>query len=84
LATWAIIFGAEHRLLPKISPKSGANPTTSSYNSGVVNFYNATGSLAPFENKNILFFFENRSSLHRKIGSRTNFGCFLSKYKLKY
>jgi hypothetical protein len=27
------------------------------------NFYNATGSLARFENKNILFYFEKRSSL---------------------
>jgi hypothetical protein len=26
--------------------RSGANPTTSIYNAGVVNFYNATGSLA--------------------------------------
>jgi hypothetical protein len=31
--------------------------------SGVVNFYNATGSLARIENKNILFYFEKRSSL---------------------
>jgi hypothetical protein len=29
----------------------GANPTTSIYNASVVNFYNATGSLARFENK---------------------------------
>jgi hypothetical protein len=34
------------------------------YNAGVVNFYNATDSLARFENKkNILFFFEKRSSI---------------------
>jgi hypothetical protein len=30
------------------------------YNASVVNFYNATGSLARFENKNILFCFEKR------------------------
>jgi hypothetical protein len=41
----------------------GLNPTTSIYNASVVNFYNATGSLARFENKNILFYFEKRSSL---------------------
>jgi hypothetical protein len=29
----------------------GANPTTSIYNASVVNFYNATGSHAGFENK---------------------------------
>jgi hypothetical protein len=34
------------------------NPTTSSYNASAVNFYNATGSLACFENKNISFYFE--------------------------
>jgi hypothetical protein len=48
------------------------------YNASVVNFYNATGSLARFENKNILFCFEKRSSLlqrwrckfkNRRIGS---------------
>jgi hypothetical protein len=32
------------------------------YNASVVNFYNAMGSLARFENKNILFCFEKRSS----------------------
>jgi hypothetical protein len=31
----------------------GVNPTIASYNASVVNFYNATGSLALFENKNI-------------------------------
>jgi hypothetical protein len=35
----------------------GANPTISSYNASVVNFYNATGSLERFENKNIIFSF---------------------------
>jgi hypothetical protein len=42
---------------------SGANPTIASYNASAVNFYNATGSLARLENKNILFFFEKRCSL---------------------
>jgi hypothetical protein len=49
-------------------------------------FYKATGSLARFENKNILFFFENRSSplqrwrcavckfKSRRIGSWAKFG----------
>jgi hypothetical protein len=44
----------------KSAPHSGPNPTTSSCN---VIFYNAAGSLARFENKNILFYFEERSSL---------------------
>jgi hypothetical protein len=29
------------------------NPTIAIYNASVVNFYNATGSLARFENKNV-------------------------------
>jgi hypothetical protein len=37
--------------------QSGANPTIASYNASVVNFYNATGSLVRFENKNIIFYF---------------------------
>jgi hypothetical protein len=36
---------------------SGANPTIASYNASAVNFYNATGSLARFENKNIILYF---------------------------
>jgi hypothetical protein len=40
----------------------GANPTIVIYSASVVNFYNATGSLARFENKNILLYFEKRSS----------------------
>jgi hypothetical protein len=36
----------------------GLNPKTSIYNASVVNFYNDTGSLARFENKNTLFYFE--------------------------
>jgi hypothetical protein len=43
---------------PDLRP--GANPTIAS----VVIFYNATGSQARFENKNILFYFEKRSGLH--------------------
>jgi hypothetical protein len=39
-----------------ISPRV-ANPTIASYNASVVNFYNATGSLPRFENKNIIFYF---------------------------
>jgi hypothetical protein len=60
---------------------AGANPTIAIYNASVVNFYNATGSLARFENKNILFSFEKHSSLlqrwrcscklkNRRIGPR--------------
>jgi hypothetical protein len=41
----------------------GPNPTTSIYSASVVYFYNAAGSLACFENKNILFYFENGSGL---------------------
>jgi hypothetical protein len=35
---------------------SGPNPMTSIYNASVVNFYNATGSPARFENINIEFY----------------------------
>jgi hypothetical protein len=42
---------------------SGANPTIVIYNASVVNFYNATGSLARFKKKNILFYYVKRSSL---------------------
>jgi hypothetical protein len=41
----------------------GDNPTIASYNASVVNFCSSTGSLASFENKNIFFVFEKRSSL---------------------
>jgi hypothetical protein len=44
---------------------SGANPTIAIYNASVVKFYNATGSSGRFENKNILFYFEKRSTLQR-------------------
>jgi hypothetical protein len=40
-----------------INIQPGANPTIAIYNASVVNFYNATGSLEHFENKNIIFYF---------------------------
>jgi hypothetical protein len=56
--------------LPKIGKKTqkiviitstpGANPT--SYNTSAVTIYNATSSLVRFENKNIFFHFEKRST----------------------
>jgi hypothetical protein len=42
------------------SADSRAKPTIASCNASVVNFYNATGSLARFENKNVLFYIEKR------------------------
>jgi hypothetical protein len=47
-----------------------ANPTIVIYNASIVNFYNATGSLACFENKNILFYFEKRWNCSCKFKSR--------------
>jgi hypothetical protein len=41
------------------SSTTGANPTIASYNASVVIFYNATDSLARFENKIIFFYFKN-------------------------
>jgi hypothetical protein len=41
----------------------GANSTIASYNASAVIIYNAAGSLARFENNNIIFSFEKRSSL---------------------
>jgi hypothetical protein len=38
---------------------TGANPTIASYNASVVNFYNATDSLACFENKIIFLYLKN-------------------------
>jgi hypothetical protein len=37
--------------------KLGVNPTIAGYNASVVNFYNATGSLARFENKKYFILF---------------------------
>jgi hypothetical protein len=39
------------------------NPTIVSYNASAVKIYNATSSLVRFENKNIFFCLEKRSSL---------------------
>jgi hypothetical protein len=47
----------EHAARARFNFISGANPTIASYNASVVNFYNATGSLARFENKNTIFYF---------------------------
>jgi hypothetical protein len=44
----------------------GANPTIVSYNARAVNFYNATSSLARFENKNMTLYSEKRSSLAQR------------------
>jgi hypothetical protein len=46
---------------------SGANLTIARYNASVVYFYNATGSQARFENKNILFYFEKLSNLFTRL-----------------
>jgi hypothetical protein len=43
--------------------RPGANPTIVSYNASAVKIYNATGSLVRFENKNIFFWLEKRSSI---------------------
>jgi hypothetical protein len=43
------------KIMTFVTGHSGAKPTIASYN--------ATGSLARFENNNILFYFEKRSSL---------------------
>jgi hypothetical protein len=50
-----VSISAIFKTLPKRQKfaQSGANPTTSIYNASVVNLYNATSSLARFENKNI-------------------------------
>jgi hypothetical protein len=46
----------------------GANPTITSYNASIVNFYNATGSLALIENKNILLYFEKNAVAYYNAG----------------
>jgi hypothetical protein len=51
----------EKEVVKKIAPNSviqNQKPTISSYNASVVNFYNATGSLARFEKRNIFSKFE--------------------------
>jgi hypothetical protein len=49
--------------MPGVKHQSGANPSIAICNASVANFYNDTGSLARFVNKNIFFYFEKRSSL---------------------
>jgi hypothetical protein len=51
------IIYTEENSSPLFLATSGANPT--------IVIYNATGSLARFKNKNILFYFVKRSSLQR-------------------
>jgi hypothetical protein len=38
---------------------SGASPTIAIYSASVISLYNARGSLARLENKNIIFYFKN-------------------------
>jgi hypothetical protein len=44
---------------------TGANPTTSIYNASVVNFYNAIGNLARFENNFFIILLKHSSLLQR-------------------
>jgi hypothetical protein len=66
---WNILIIADSYTTPALEAWSSLrpNPTTSIYNAGVVNFYNATGSLARFEKKNILFYFENVVAVNSKV-----------------
>jgi hypothetical protein len=49
---------SQGKLLAKVRPgHPGANRTVVDYNASVVNFYNATGSIARFENKHIFILF---------------------------
>jgi hypothetical protein len=59
LAPWACFSQVLHE--GNFAP--GANPTTSNYNASVVKIYNATGSLARYENMKIFFCFVKRCSL---------------------
>jgi hypothetical protein len=59
------VNGRKSQKIGIITSTPGANPTIAGYNASVENFYNATGSLARFENKTILFYFEKRSRLLR-------------------
>jgi regulatory protein YycH of two-component signal transduction system YycFG len=51
--------------LPKLFQKvdTGANRTTVSYNAGAVKIYNDESCLVSYENKNIFFYYDKRSSL---------------------
>jgi hypothetical protein len=60
-AQWSSHPPDEQKIWVRVPP--GANPTIACYNASVVNFYNATDSLACFENKIIFLNFEKRSSL---------------------
>jgi hypothetical protein len=58
-----------------LSSYLATNPTTVSYNVSVVNIYNATTvSLVRFENKNIFFRFEKRSSLLQRRRQKSHIG----------
>jgi hypothetical protein len=46
-----------------ITSTPGANPTIVSYEASVVKLYNATSGIVRFENTNIVFYSEKRSSL---------------------
>jgi hypothetical protein len=48
--------------------QSGPNPTIASYNASVVNFYNATGSIVRFINKNIFFFYSKNALAYYNAG----------------
>jgi hypothetical protein len=50
----------------------GANPTIASYNASAVKIYTTTSSLVRFENKNVFFYYEKRSSLlqRRRCGCK--------------
>jgi hypothetical protein len=50
------------------SNRPGANPTIASYSASVVFFYIVKGSKACFENKNILFYFENALAYYNNAG----------------
>jgi hypothetical protein len=49
----------------------GADPTIASYNASTVKFYYSASSLVRFENNNVFFLYEKRSSLSRSIRSRS-------------
>jgi hypothetical protein len=48
--------------------QSAPNPTIASYNASVVNFYNATGSIVRFINKNIFFFYSKNALAYYNAG----------------